>query len=111
MIGPTRVHLNATIAAFEVPRQASVRLPPTPLISQRSKTGGRGQRIITAIPARVTITITVQNSADQSALIPKRPIFNSNTHKGPDVNILKGDEIVVKIPEGMHVSPASPTRL
>jgi hypothetical protein len=27
------------------------------------------------------------------------------------VNILKGDEIVVKIPEGMHVSPASPTRL
>jgi hypothetical protein len=63
---------------------------------EKEKPAGGANEPITVIPARVVDIRVVIHTRLTNALCRMRPTITSNTHKGPDVNIINGDEIVVK---------------
>ena len=65
--------------------------------------GGANNRSLTPIPARVvTIKIVSHTRPTNVRYCRMRPTITSDTPKGPDVNMLKGDAIVVNLREGLR---------
>jgi hypothetical protein len=77
--------------------------------ARNRKPAGGADELMTAIPARVTITIVVHNRLTNVRYCRMRSTISANVPKGLDVKIVKGGAIVVKFPEGTRISTAIPT--